>query len=110
MDDIKNLDDGVDVNDEKKARRKSFSRISHRLSTTKEDDASDSSTDFEQETPSACAFYREALTHYHCWLVFSFPSAFQFSVVERWTLGSTPNHASASSLELLPFVLFGLLG
>uniref|UniRef100_A0A7S0D2C6 PKD/REJ-like domain-containing protein n=2 Tax=Amorphochlora amoebiformis TaxID=1561963 RepID=A0A7S0D2C6_9EUKA len=87
MDDIKNLDDGVDVNDEKKARRKSFSRISHRLSTTKEDDASDSSTDFEQETPSACAFYREALTHYHCWLVFSFPSAFQFSVVERWTLG-----------------------
>eukprot|EP00468_Gymnochlora_sp_CCMP2014_P014746 CAMPEP_0167768574 /NCGR_PEP_ID=MMETSP0110_2-20121227/16751_1 /TAXON_ID=629695 /ORGANISM="Gymnochlora sp., Strain CCMP2014" /LENGTH=2039 /DNA_ID=CAMNT_0007657279 /DNA_START=1216 /DNA_END=7335 /DNA_ORIENTATION=- len=63
------------------------SKMSIRLTSMSESlGLSDSSTDMEEENPSLCQFYKEAIKHYHCWIVFLFKSAYQFSVVERWTV------------------------
>eukprot|EP00466_Bigelowiella_natans_P002717 jgi/Bigna1/130368/aug1.11_g5076 len=54
------------------------------FSQSAEEPGSDSSTDLEKESPTACEYYREALIHYHPWLTFITRSAFQFSTSERW--------------------------
>ena len=68
----------------------SFSSGLGSLGPRKDEDGSwsesDSSTDFEFEPPGPCSFYREAMAHFHLWLVFSMPSAFRFNTAERWTV------------------------